>query len=218
MKRLPGALLAVATLAFTHQALASEAPSAEASPPRKEQSFMLSLGVGPGLFSANSSSSPNHRHFSGESLSFSLLVGGRLNRTFSFGGAYLRDEIFGLRAKDSVPDNEPLDLSQLHFFTSSFGVFGDFALPSRPELHLQALVGYGSLFVDGRPPILGGYDNPSGFIYSGTLSAEFRVARAFTLGAALRVLYADFSVTETLNGSTPVNVLIPALMLTGRYE
>ncbi len=217
MKRQFGALIAAATFAFAQAASASDAPPP--SPAPKTHGFVLSLGVGPGLFTASSGAASNVRHFSGESLSLSLLVGGRVNRTFSLGGGYLRDEVFGLRVKDSAATGDEPDLSHNRFFTSIFGLFGDFMVPTRPELHLQAFLGYGTLFVTGRQqPFVGDIPNPSGFVYSAALSSEFRIGREFTLGAALRVLLANFSVNETQTGSTDVDVLIPALMVTGRYD
>lgn len=217
MKLRFGALLTAGAVALAPRAFASEPPAPTGSSAVKTHGVVISVGIGPGLFIANSSSPPNVRHFNGESVSLSLLLGGHFGRTFSFGGGYLRDEVVDLRAKDSG-GGEP-NLAHVHFFTSVFGLFGDFRLPTRPELHLQPFLGYGSLFVD-RPPlaVAGSIDNPSGLFYAGTLTSEFRVTSELTLGAALRLLYASFSVNETGINSTPVELLIPALMVTGRYD
>jgi hypothetical protein len=218
MKLRVGVSLALAAVAPAPRALASEPAAGTASEAPKTHGVVSSLGVGPGLFIANSGSAPDTRRYRGESVSFSFLLGGRVNRTLALGGGYLRDEIVDLRAKDGVLDGDEPNLSHVHFFTSVFGVFGDFLIPTRPELHAQGFIGYGSLFVDGRPLAAANVDNPSGFVYAGTLSAEFRVASDLTLGPALRLLLADFSVNETGVGSTHVSVLIPALMVTGRYD
>ncbi|HTQ05301.1 MAG TPA: hypothetical protein VMI54_15665 [Polyangiaceae bacterium] len=226
MKASVRALLAVAVLAVAPHVgaapaapgSAGTAPGAAASSPHKPPGLLLSFGVGPGLLFATSSSPPKVRRFKGETASFSFLVGGRVTRIFSFGGGYLRDEVFDLRSKDAVPEPGEPDLSHVHFFTSVFGLFGDFLIPTRPELHIQPFLGYGTLYVDGRPTAAGAVDNPSGFIYAGTLSTDFRLANDLTLGAAFRILYAPVSVTETGANSTPVNVFIPALMAVVRYD
>jgi hypothetical protein len=216
MKLLLAALLASVTLAFAPRSRAAEAPASESS--SKSHGLVLSLAAGPGLFITSSGSAADRRSFHGESVSLSLFVGGHIGRTFVFGGGYLRDEIVDLRSKDSTLDGDEPDLSHIHFFTSIFGLFGDFRIPTRPELHLVPFLGYGSLFVSGRPLVGVNVANPSGFVYAVALTSEFRLARALTLGGALRVLLGDFSVNETGAGSMGVNVVIPALLVTGRYD
>jgi hypothetical protein len=218
MKAPFGALLAVASIGIAPQALAQVASAATETRASTPHGLVLSLGVGPGLFIAHGGSAADPRRFNGESVSTSLLLGGRVSPTFALGGGYLRDEILDVRSRDAVLDGDEPNLAHLHFFTSVFGLFGDYLIPTRPELHVQAFVGYGSLFVNGRSTPAADVDNPSGFVYAGALSSEFRVAGDVTLGAALRLLFADFSVNETRVRATPVGVLIPALMLTGRYD
>ena len=191
------------------------ARAAASSPVRK--TFVASLGVGGGRFFADSGFNNDTRHFSGTSLSIDVLVGGHLAPSLAFGAAYLRDQIYGLKVRDSSPLATPPNLDGLSFYLSTLALFGDVTLPiALPELHLQGLFGYGALVVAGRPANAAEVDNPTGMVLAGALSTEFRVVEHATLGVAARVTWAPLSVTE-LSG-TAVPTVIPALLAVARYD
>jgi hypothetical protein len=189
-------------------------PPAPHAEPVPNHGFVAAASVGPGLFLANSGAPGDTRRFSGQTLSLGLFMGGHLAPSFTLGGAYLLDEVFGLRSKDAVVDGDEPNLDKIHFALGSLVFVGDGRIAAAPELHLQGFVGFGALYVTGRsaPDI----DNPSGLVWGLVLSSEFRLAEHFLLGPALRFTDAPFSVTEL--GGTSVNIAVPALMVAGRYD
>jgi hypothetical protein len=195
----------------------STAPPTSTASGAKRSGFVAVAGLGPGLFSANSGSSEDTRHFSGATLSLELLIGGHLAPGFTLGAAYLRDQVYGLTLKDSSATATPPSLDGISFALSTLALFGDVTLPLKlPELHLQAFLGYGTLIVSGRPANAADVEEPSGLVLAGALSTEFRIIPQATLGLAARVTWAPLQVTEFRG--TDVHTLIPALLVTARYD
>jgi hypothetical protein len=181
--------------------------------------FVLSAGVGAGLFRATSGVATDQRHFSGESLSLAVLMGGHLSRRFTLGGAYLRDQVFGLEAHDDVIDGDEPLLDDLTLYLNTISLFGDVMLAEHPELHLQAYAGRGWLGVLGRQNDADDdIDDPAGWVLGAALSSELRLAQRFAVGGALRVVWAPFFVDEGSGGGTDVDIVVPALLVTGRFD
>jgi hypothetical protein len=214
-------LLALSQLLATPVLAEAEVPddiAQERSSSDRRKTLLLSAGIGAGLFSAASGDADDRRHFSGESLSLAFLVGGHVGTRTSFGAAYLRDHVFGLRARDDLLDGDEPVLDDLTFYLNTVALFCDFTLVRRPELHLQVFAGRGWLGVLGRQGADEEVDDPSGFAFAAALSAEYRVADRVAVGGALRVVGAPFSVVESSGGGTSVGIVVPALLLTARYD
>jgi hypothetical protein len=168
------------------------------------------------LFLAESGAANDRRSFKGGAFSVQLAMGGHVTPFVTLGGAYLRDQIFHLSVSDAVTDGDEPSLKGLTFSLNSVCFFGDFAVRTLPGLHLTGFVGYGVLSVEGRPSGGSSVDDPSGFLLAGAAAYEFRVADSASIGAALRVSWAQLNVTEA-NG-TDVDVFVPALLLTARLD
>jgi hypothetical protein len=194
--------------------------SAEPPPaPERKKALLFSAGIGAGVFSATSGATDDQRHFSGKSLSLAFLAGGHAGARASFGAAYLRDQVLGLRARDDLADGDEPIVDELTFYLNTVALFGDITLVERPELHLQLFAGRGWLGVLGRPGKLDDeVDEPSGFAFAAALSAEYRLVDRVAVGGALRVVGAPFSVDEGSGGGTSVGIVVPALLLTARYD
>jgi len=176
---------------------------------------VLAAALGPG-FLHTSSGTTDRRHFSGPTLSLEVLVGGHLGHTFSLGGALLRDQVFGLTLKDSNPKAQLPNIDGVSFAVNSVALFGDWRLQlGLPELHVQGFLGYARLHIAGRPAAADDAE-PSGILYAAALSTEFRLAEHATLGVAARITYVPMTVTEV--NATDVDTLVPALLVTGRYD
>jgi hypothetical protein len=188
----------------------STEPGPLSQPAAKRDKFHAALGLGPGFLYATSGAAADTRRLSGGSVSGQLLIGGRIRPRFVLGGAYLRDQIFALSATDEVTDGDEPDLSNISMVLNAFGVFGDFYLRTDGGPHVQLFLGLGSLDVRGRTQ--SGIDDPSGVLFSGGVGYDFLNTDTVSLGAVLRVNWAQFEVTE-VNG-TDVNAFLPSLLLT----
>jgi hypothetical protein len=179
------------------------------SPPKRSR-FHAGFGAGPGLLVAHSGVASDTRSFSGGSVSFAVLMGGRIGRHFVLGGAYLRDQIFSLSSKDERVDGDEPDLSGISFAYSAIGVLGEVYFMERGGPRLELFVGQGFLDVRGRSSSR--VDDPSGALLSAGAGYDFAVSPDVSLGVLLRVNSAQFEVRES-NG-TDVDSLIPALLFT----
>lgn len=192
----------------------SKAGSAEpsgAGPPLRRSRFYGTFQLGGGYFHATSGAEQDTRRFSGGTVSGQLAIGGRIGRkrNVALAGAFLRDQVIGLRSKDQRIDGDEPDLHDATFALWAVGFLVDFALERQPGLHFQALAGVGALSVSRSS---GNPDDPTGLMVSLAAGYDFKVAEGLALGALLRATYAPLEVTET--SSTSVNTLVPALLLT----
>lgn len=180
--------------------------------PRFHDSFYARFAAGPGLFHADASTSPANRTFSGGTAHVELSIGGTVAKGVIIGGTYLRSMIFGLSAKDE--NGPPPTLNDVTFTLSAGTVFADvYPNPAR-GLHFFGGLGYGTLLT-GRD---GGYDMPSGTVFTAGAGYEWFLADQWSVGVLARATYGSFSVRETLSGSTDVAVLIPTLLAGVTYN
>jgi hypothetical protein len=182
-----------------------------AEAPRKPSKLCLSLGIGGGYFHATSGTDRDTRRFSGGSLALQLALGGRVGktRTVTIGGAYLRDQVFGLAAHDEVIDGDEPTLDQVAFGLWLLGLFVDVAVKPAPGLHFQGIAGFSGIQVDAPDRDA---DTPFGLAVNLGVGYDFEITQHFALGALLRNTFAPLSVDES-NG-TDVTTLAPSLLLT----
>ena len=124
-------------------------------------------------------------------------------------GAFLRDQVVGLRSKDQRIDGDEPNLQDVTFGLWAVGFLVDFAMEREPGLHVQALAGVGALSVSRTS---GDPDDPTGLMASLAAGYDFKVGQDLALGALLRATYAPLDANEV--SGTTVHVLVPALLLT----
>jgi hypothetical protein len=203
-------LVVLSGMAWAQTARAAEAPHG------KVPGFVARASLGPGVFSSQSGGDTDTRRYLGTTLSFGLELGGRLGRNFAFGGAYLRDQVYGLAVRDSSSVVQPPSVKHLSFALNLYALFGDVILPfSGPELHLIGFAGYSALNVSGHANAEN-VDAPGGPAFGCAVSGQLPVAGAFRLGLTARYIYAPLHVDE--NMGTGVSVQVPALLVTVGYD
>lgn len=191
---------------------APAAPAADsAEAPVKRSRFYGTLQLGGGYFHATNDSEQDIRRFSGGTISGQLAIGGRVGRerNVALAGAFLRDQVVGLRSKDQRIDGDEPHLDDVTFGLWAIGFLVDGAVRREPGLHFQILVGVGALSVS-RPS--GDPDDPTGLMASLAAGYDFKVGNAWSLGALLRATYAPLDVNEV--SGTTVHIVVPALLLT----
>jgi hypothetical protein len=178
---------------------------------RKPSKLFFAAGVGGGYFHATSGNENDTRRFSGGSLALQLVLAGRAGkgRTVTVGGAYLRDQVFGLAAHDEVIDGDEPTLEEVAFGLWLLGLFVDVAVKSAPGLHFQGVAGFSGIQVDAPDRDA---DSPFGLALNLGVGYDFQVTQHLALGALLRNTFAPLSVNE-FNG-TDVTTLAPSLLLT----
>jgi hypothetical protein len=196
-----------------------ESPQAEVSPPPpqrteaavKRKRFYGTLQLGGGYFHATSGSDDDSRRFSGGTISGLLAIGGRVGqqRNVALAGAFLRDQVVGLRSKDQRIDGDEPNLDDVTFGLWAVGFLVEAAAQREPGLHFQVLLGVGGLSVS-RPS--GDPDDPTGLMASLAAGYDFKVGNDWSLGALLRATYAPLDVDEV--SGTTVRIVVPALLLT----
>ena len=186
------------------------APPKRAEAPVKRSRFYGTLQLGGGYFHATSGSDDDTRRFSGGTISGQLAIGGRVGRgNVALAGAFLRDQVIGLRSKDQRIDGDEPNLDDATFGLWAVGFLVEAAAQREPGLHLQILLGVGALSVS-RPS--GDPDDPTGLMASLAAGYDFKVGNDWSLGALLRATYAPLEVNE-LSGTT-VRIVVPALLMT----
>jgi hypothetical protein len=125
------------------------------------------------------------------------------------GGAYLRDQVFGLEAHDEVIDGDEPTLDDVAFALWLLGVFVDVAVQSAPGLHFQGVAGFSGLSVDAPNRTS---DSPFGVALNVGVGYDLQVGQHMALGALLRSTFAPLSVNE--GSGTDVNSFAPSLLLT----
>jgi hypothetical protein len=182
-----------------------------ADAPRKPSKLFLSAGVGGGYFHATSGNENDTRRFAGGSLALQLVLAGRTGntRTVTVGGAYLRDQVFGLAAHDEVIDGDEPTLEEVAFGLWLLGLFVDVAVQSVPGLHFQGVAGFSGIQVSAPDR---DSDSPFGIALNLGVGYDFQVTQRLAVGALLRNTFAPLSVDEA-NG-TDVSTLAPSLLLT----
>jgi hypothetical protein len=168
--------------------------------------------VGPGLFTANSGSSTDRRHFSGTTLSLQAMVGSTLVRAVAIGGAYFRDQVFNLSAKDDVINGNEPDLSRVTMWLDAFGFFIDGYPVSTVDVHLQGFMGFSILHTSRKDNA--NVDDPTGILVSVGGGYTWPLGEHGSFGVMARLSYAGLQVSETFNTSTTVRVLIPSVLAT----
>jgi hypothetical protein len=184
--------------------------------PSHPSKLFLSLALGGGFFHASSGNSNDTRTFSGGSVSGQLAIGGRLrSRRVAIGGMYLHDSILGLSSKDSRIDGDEPNLKDVSFTFWALGFFTDIALQREPGLHVQGLLGVGSIWVSRDTSSASEPGDPTGLVANLGVGYDFSIGQHAAIGALLRATYAPLDVTETGTGNgTTVATLIPSLLLT----
>jgi hypothetical protein len=187
------------------------APPKRAEAPVKRTRFYGTLQLGGGYFHATSGSDDDTRRFSGGTVSGQLAIGGRVGheRNVALAGAFLRDQVVGLRSRDQRIDGDEPHLDDATFGLWAIGFLVDVAARREPGLHFQGLVGVGALSVSRRS---GNPDDPTGLMASLAAGYDFKVGNDWSLGALLRTTYAPLDVDE-LTGTT-VRIVVPALLIT----
>lgn len=182
-----------------------------ADAPVRRSRFYGTLQLGGGYFHATSGSEQDTRRFSGETISGQLAIGGRIGqgRNVALAGAFLRDQVVGLRSKDQRIDGDEPHLDDVTFGLWALGFLVDVAVQREPGLHFQGLVGVGALSAS-RPS--GDPDDPTGLMASLAAGYDFEISNDWSLGALLRATYAPLDVNEV--SGTTVRILVPALLIT----
>ena len=181
------------------------------APTVKRSRFYGTVQLGGGYFHATSGAEQDTRRFSGGTISGTLAIGGRVSRkrNVALAGAFVRDQVIGLRSRDQRIDGDEPDLHDATFALWAVGFLVDVALQREPGLHFQGLVGVGALSVsrDSGDP-----DDPTGLMASLAAGYDFKVGGDLALGVLLRATYAPLDINE-VNGTT-VKILVPALLIT----
>jgi hypothetical protein len=193
--------------------LAPTAPASTVAPIKRSRTF-ATLQLGGGYFHATSGTDSDTRRFSGGTISGLLAVGGRMGqrRTVALAGAFLRDQVLGLRSKDQRIDGDEPNLDNVKFGLWAVGILLDVATQWEPGLHFQGLAGVGALSVSRGSRSSGDPDDPTGLMASVAAGYEFKVGEHWALGGLLRATYAPLDVNESTG--TTVYVVVPALLLT----
>lgn len=180
------------------------------SPPKRSHLFST-LQLGGGYFHATSGADPDLRSFRGGTISGLLAVGGRLGRTsnVALAGAFLRDQVLGLRSRDQRIDGDEPNLADVTFGLWAIGLLLDVATQTEPGLHFQAFAGVGALSASRN---VGDPDDPTGLMASVAAGYDFRVGARWAVGGLLRATYAPLDVRESTG--TVVYITVPALLLT----
>lgn len=130
-------------------------------------------------------------------------------RNVALAGAFLRDQVLGLRSKDQRIDGDEPHLRDVTFGLWAVGILVDVALQAEPGLHLQGFAGVGGLSASRTS---GDVDDPTGLMASVAAGYDFKVGEHLAVGGLFRATYAPLDVRE-LTGTT-VYITVPALLLT----
>jgi hypothetical protein len=193
------------------QAEVRPAPPKRAEAPVKRSRFYGTLQLGGGYFHASSGSDDDTRRFRGGTISWQVAMGGRVGRerNVALAGAFLRDQVIGLRSKDQRIDGDEPNLDDVTFGLWAVGFLVEAAAQREPGLHFQLLLGVGGLSVSRRS---GDPDDPTGLMASLAAGYDFKVGNDWSLGALLRATYAPLDVNEV--SGTTVRIVVPALLMT----
>jgi hypothetical protein len=185
--------------------------------PYVHDGFFARLAVGPGLFRAWTSTSPDTRHFSGGAVAGELSLGGTPGKGFVIGGSVLLNSVFALSSKDDVIDGDEPSLAGVSFSLDAVGPFVDFYPDPKSGLDFHFFLGTGWLATTrpGAPNV----DEPSGIVVSGGGGYDWFVAEQLSLGVHARLTVGSLSVNESSGAtSTSVTALVPALLVAGTYH
>jgi hypothetical protein len=205
----------------------SSAEPATADEGFERRGFFTRLALGSGAFTAGSGSARDTRRFLGLPVSFEAYFGGTPTPYLSLGGGYARDAIGRLSSKDEQHDGDEPRLDDTSFYLEQLAAFLELhPSPSSPYYGFVTL-GIGTLNVRKAgddfelpffswPSHLAGVD-PSGFIATLGGGYESWIGKRWALGISGRVL-AGFLTSEELGTDTPVNVIMPSLLVTLSYH
>lgn len=195
----------------------SGAPSGEAGTAYRHERFRGRLELGLGSFWARATTDgANDRTFSGATSSFALFLGGGVGQSCALGGTLSSDAVQGLAARDE--GTGPLDVSDVSFQHVMWGPALDCYLSADGGVRFLVALGPSELNVDadsagsfgsGGDPT----PDPSGFGYQLGVGYDAFVGPELSLGIALRLTYANLTVSETGGSATDVAVWIPTLGL-----
>ena len=175
----------------------------------------MRAALGPGYFRASNHVESDRRVFTGLTSSLQLALGGVIENLVFMGGAYFRDQVWGLRARDEVEDGDEVNLGRYAMALDTLGLFLDFYLGPKSGTHVQLLAGVGTLQL--TRPGTNSIDDPTGAVLNLGIGQEWWVSDGSLLGLVLSINHAQMSVDEG-SGDLAVSAIVPQLLATFTHD
>jgi hypothetical protein len=171
-------------------------------------------GIGGGALIGSNGATSDTRTFTGMSLSWHVMVGGRLRDRWAFGAAYSREHVPSPSASDEVTDGDEPNLDNVTFSLDALTVFVD-VHPSGEGFHAVGHLGFAGFAADRGA----GTQSSAEAALAVILGAGYdhRLESGLTLGGLGQLTYVrpDLWEGQTL---TRLNLLVPALLFTVAYR
>jgi hypothetical protein len=190
-----------------------EAPSHQVGGAHAGLFLRAALGAGRFIgYNKSLTASGDRRSFSGTSGSVQLAIGGTLRGKLVMGGAYGRDQIFGLASEDTRLDGDEPNLSGYSMILHSTGYFLDYYLGPQSGTHIQLMMGAATIDVQ-RPDGSSLEVSPLGLYGQLGVGHELWLTDSLLLGGLAAVSHAQFSVDELPGSDVKLRSFVPGLYL-----